>query len=830
MKNTSETRAAQKSISRRLAGAVLIPSAVLLVMWLIVSGYFVFNGLYVRTVAAGVRQVSIPAVNGLASAQRERQLSMAYLSEPSIGRQTLHAQQKQTDDGLAGMKAAAASVLSGAPQAVLDRFNALNGHLNQLPEIRARIDAGTISVQQVYVFYSNLLDAATNMFDTQARIVTDVDAAQGGIGATSVFRATDLMSRASSLISTALVAGSLSAEDHLQFTNLVGSYHGELDKTAPFLRADVTSGYRRLQTTPAWKDLVAAENRLIEHGAWSSGSKGAALPTTAPTWQNISEQVANELTRLSKQQADEASRQSLTNSDDTFFVVIIGSLVALLTIIASIVAARRVSSTLVDGAVINRLRQLRDVSRELTDRLPTIVQRLRDGETVDVEAELPDLHYGDDEIGELADAYNASHHAAVHAAVNQARAREGIRAVFVGIAYRYQGLIRRQLRLLEAMEHEETVPKRLGQLFELHNLNVQVRRNVESLLTVAGAPVGRRWRRPVPLLDVLRAGAAETAQYHRVEVAPVSGVWVVGSAVTDVSHLVAELVANATSFSPPDSQVRVTSRPDATGVIIEVEDSGLGMTDEDRDHANATMAFPPDFEQMAAAGDSRFGLFVIARLAARNGIHVTFCQTSSGVGTLVRVLMPWKLTSDEHTTAVDVQLPAYSTLAAVGAPRSNGALVPNQADVLGGEHFKARRRQLADTSENRSVMAADQAGASRIETLSRDLRVESGVLGGQEPTLRGPVDDESTDQQPSTPASPPSARPQLPQRQPQTHLANHLRDADPVSGSGRDGDESLSPEVARSRMAAFQRGTRDGRVAGEKIDQRTREETGNPES
>lgn len=116
---------AQRSIAGRLTGAVLIPSVALLVMWLAVSAYLLYDGFYARAVASSVRQVSIPAVNGLASAQQERQLSMAYLGQPSIGTQQLHEQEKQTDDGLAAMKSAATAALANAPQAILTRFNVI---------------------------------------------------------------------------------------------------------------------------------------------------------------------------------------------------------------------------------------------------------------------------------------------------------------------------------------------------------------------------------------------------------------------------------------------------------------------------------------------------------------------------------------------------------------------------------------------------------------------------------------------------------------------------------------------------------------------------------
>ncbi|HEY4455115.1 MAG TPA: nitrate- and nitrite sensing domain-containing protein [Pseudonocardiaceae bacterium] len=799
--------------------AVLIPSVALLVMWLGVSVYLLYDAFYARAVASSVREVSIPAVNGLASAQQERQLGMAYLSQPSVGLDQLHAQETQTDDGLAQMKTAAASALSSAPQAIVTRLNALNGYLNQLQGIRAQIDARTISSAQVYTFYNSLLDSATSLFDTQARIVPDVDAAQGGIEATSLFRATDEMSRASSLISTALVTGSMSAQDHLDFTNLVGAYHGELDKTVPFLEPDVATGYQQLQTTDGWKGLVDAENGFIERGSWSSERGG--LPATADEWQSLTNQVTAQLTKLSKQQADEVSATALSSANSTFVGVGIGSLLALIAAIAAIVFARRVSRTLVDRALVTRLARLRDEALELAHRrLPTIVARLREGEQVDVRSDLPDLHFGADEIGEVADAFNAAQHAAVSATVQEAQARDGVHNVFLGIARRDQGLVHRLLKLLETMEREEEEPQRLERLFQLDHLATRARRNAENLIILGGEAPGRRWRRPVALIDVLRAGVAETEQYRRVKVEHVPEASIAGTAVADVIHLVAELVDNATAFSPPRSLVHVNATLVAKGVVIEVEDQGLGMDVETRERANAIMAAPPDFEAMAARGESRLGLFVIARLAARNGIDVEF-RTSPYGGTRAIVLVHAKVLANVAEDAERaVPQPSRSELVTADAGRHNGSAVPMAAGP--GEYAE----QVIDPAGVWSGRVDEMTGAGDAfdefgpgaaahAPVGHDVAAVSSDLGADF-EVRWPGEDE----EPEPPASP-LAR--LPQRKPQDHLVPQLRTETAVDAQGpeesvAEGDEESAEEM-RSRISAFQRGSIDARNVGGDIEQ-----------
>ena len=858
MKIRRENRQGQRSITGRLTGAVLIPSITLLVMWFGVSAYLLYDGFYQRAVASSVREVSIPAVNGLASAQRERQLSMAYLAQPSVGLQALSAQEKQTDDGLAAMKAAATDALSNAPDAIVAQFNTLSGFVNQLPTIRAQVDAGTITVSQVYNFYNGLLDAATSLFDTQARVVPNVDAAQGGIDATSMFRATDEMSRAGSLIATGLETGSLSADDHLAFTSLVGAYHGELDKTAPFLEPGVAAGYRQLQASPAWKSLVSAENGFIERGPWTP-DHDAGLPADQADWQNLTSQVTTQLTALSKQQADEVSAQALSSADGTFLAVIIGSLIALLASIAAIVVARRVSRTLVDRALVNRLAKMRDEALELAHRrLPNIVQRLRDGERVNVEAELPGLQFGTDEIGEVANAFNAAQNAAVSATVKEAQARDGVHNVFLGIAHRDQGLVHRLLKLLDAMEREEDEPERLERLFQLDHLATRARRNAENLIILGGELPGRRWRRPVPLIDILRAGVSETEQYRRVKVEYVPDVSIAGTSVADVIHLVAELVDNATAFSPPRSQVHVNATQAAKGVVIEVEDQGLGMSPEDRERANALMVTPPDFDAMAAGGDSRLGLFVIARLAARNSIDVEFRISPYG-GTRAIVLVPSRVLTghDEDLARVDAAVgrpePAQVASGSGMPVRRNGvraSTTMRQIGALGGdEYFEPGRAQAGNAPAQLTrpipapsadpVDAPSPAGGKIIYGDPRhaartpepqpaperpvggtaEIAGVSDIAEMAEIEVLWPGEDVIEEQQ----APAPSPRPgPLPQRRPQNHLVPQLRDEvleETASGKGSDAEELGSAEQARSRISAIQRGSAEGREAGKDIDQ-----------
>jgi signal transduction histidine kinase len=896
-----------QSIRKRLTGAVLIPSITLLVMWAIVSSYLLFDGFYVRAVAAGVQEVSIPAVRALASAQKERQLSMAYLGRSGGSLTELHVQQQQTDDALRSMRSAMNDIMSNAPAAVVDRVQKLNAALDQLPQIRSRVDSGGIDRNQVYTYYNNLLDTATGLFDTQARIVPDVTATQGAIAATSLFRSADLMSRETSVISAAFASGQFSPQDQLAFANLVGSYHSELDKTIPFVRPDVQESYQKLVDSDPWKKLVDEENTLIQHGAWTPRNNSGDLPFSEQQWQDNTNQVADELVKITIAQADGVSAQALDDGTSKFVSVIIGSVIALLAAIAAIIVAVRVSGALVNRALVTRLEALRKDALELAhERLPDIVVRLRGGDAVDVQHEVPELDYGRDEIGQLADAFNAAQYTAVAAAVKEAQAREGVNNVFLGIAHRNQGLVHRQLKILDRMEREEESPEQLEGLFQLDHLATRARRNAENLIILGGGQPGRRWRKPVLLVDVLRSAISETEQYFRVRAQRIPNVAVTGSAVADTIHLVAELVDNATAFSPPRSQVHVHGTVVARGVVVEIEDQGLGMSDEDRERANAMLAEPPEFDAMALRGDSRLGLFVVARLALRLGVKVEFRVSPYG-GTRAIVLLPSEiLAPDEQVNGrpdETIQLPRQDlrlrgTLVVSDDEPAETADEPAAAGAANGseldEFWASARATSADAVTQGSgpddddevvprTMRAEVAGRN-VESPETNTRPANGwdsdypefpqhdldlpELPRREPTREpvgeaglngsarngrhaGPTDTgyrlapvppsahrpaEATGVTPVPTATPPvtppavvaqvpesdgsASRPKLPQRRPQQNLAPQLLEDNRADlGDLPDPTESArSPEEIRTTMSAFQRGSREGRSAGESFE------------
>ena len=313
-----------------------------------------------------------------------------------------------------------------------------------------------------------------------------------------------------------------------------------------------------------------------------------------------------------------------------------------------------------------------------------MVERLRRGEDVDVAAESPPLATGrTTEIAKVAEAFSTVQRTAVQAAVGQAQLRKGISQVFLNLAWRSQSLLHRQLSMLDGMERKSTEPEALEDLFRLDHLTTRMRRHAEGLTILSGAVSARGWRHPVPVIDVLRGGVAEIEDYTRVNVITQSRDGVAGGAVADVIHLLAELVENATAYSPPNTQVMITADRVANGFAIEIEDRGLGISREEREKFNEQLANPPEFD---LADSDQLGLFVVGRLAARHQIMITLRQSPYG-GTTAIVLLPLGIVVPERELTADGG-PAPLVTPAGSATRALTSAIETTADDItaGGAH------------------------------------------------------------------------------------------------------------------------------------------------
>ncbi|MFJ6659367.1 nitrate- and nitrite sensing domain-containing protein [Streptomyces sp. NPDC091377] len=290
------------------------------------------------------------------------------------------------------------------------------------------------------------------------------------------------------------------------------------------------------------------------------------------------------------------------------------------------------------------MRQLRNAAFGIAEqRLPTLVDQLSRTDPGRVDTRVAPIPITTkDEIGEVARAFDQVHREAVRLASEQALLRGNINAIFTNLSRRNQSLIEGQLTLITDLENNEADPDQLENLFRLDHLATRMRRNGENLLVLAGEEPGRRWDQPVPLVDVLRAASSEVEQYERIELQGVPEAEIHGRAVTDLVHLLAELLENATTFSSPQTKVRVTATrlPDGR-VMIEIHDKGIGLTAEDFADINHKLANPPTVD---AAISQRMGLFVVGRLSDRHGIRVQLRPSGEQAGTTSLVMLPDAIT------------------------------------------------------------------------------------------------------------------------------------------------------------------------------------------
>ena len=341
-------------------------------------------------------------------------------------------------------------------------------------------------------------------------------------------------------------------------------------------------------------------------------------------------------------------------------------------------------STMVARSLTRPLRKLRSDALDVAGhRLPDIVRRLSQSEGSDEGVEIEPIGVSStDEIGEVARAFDQVHREAVRLAADEAMLRGNLNAMFINLSRRSQSLIERQLSLIDSLEQSEQDSDRLSSLFRLDHLATRMRRNSENLLVLAGHEVSRRWSQPIPLVDVLRAAISEIEQYERVVLNVQPGIVVVGQAVNDVVHLLAEIVENATTFSPEDTQVYVSGQPlSSGGVLLDITDNGVGVSDQEMSHANWRLDNPPVVD---VAVSRRMGLFVVGRLAARHGVRVRLRHAQAG-GLTALIWLPETVAAPEVNAPLGrlrkFEADDFGPAPSLSAPTPQGGNAASQASA-----------------------------------------------------------------------------------------------------------------------------------------------------
>ncbi|MFJ9556380.1 nitrate- and nitrite sensing domain-containing protein [Nocardiopsis sp. NPDC101807] len=646
------------TIRGQLTRIVLIPSLCFLALWLVVAAVGTVQAVQLMGAVHQAREGTAVFSRAAEELRLERRLSLVYQGRfensgpDEEASAALDEQREATDAALSSAVELAERLRGTRDDEVRRSASAVTESPEALAGIRTRIDEHAAVREETLLRFGELLDVTT---DATTALVHTTD---GGANLTDAVLTTELLgARAESATADALLAGNIARgemgyEETAHFTYLTASYRDTLESAAPVMHPSVREHYEDMTASESWTRTEDLSRQVVTRPPLREAVPDPDAPAeeTAAPEPNTSVDVGAE-------EWDEASPRTVAALDGLALAqaertVDLAWSAALLRVSLGIAAAGTVlAGGVVAIAVVSRssrrltvrLLRLRGQILERDEDLPDIVDRAQRGQKVDVHEELPPLdECGDDEIGQVAEAFDSAQLTAVEAAVRQAEIRRGANRAFLGIAFRNQNLVQRQLRLLDEIEYHEQDPEALRRLFRLDHMATRARRYADNLIILGGGQSARRWRQPHPLVDVLRAAIAETEDFERVRLTSAPRVLMHGQVVADVVHLLAELVENATQFSPAGTPVDVSCTPTAEGLVVEVEDRGLGMSDHGYAAAERTLSRPPEFDVMALPDDPRLGLFVVARLAERHGVRVWLRPSPYG-GTRATALLPKSL-------------------------------------------------------------------------------------------------------------------------------------------------------------------------------------------
>ncbi|MDQ0983312.1 nitrate- and nitrite sensing domain-containing protein [Streptomyces sp. V2I9] len=629
-----------KSIRRKIVALLLVPLVSLTGLWVFAT--YITGRQADELMSAGsiVEEVGHPLEDAVRAVQAERRQTLVFLADPraSDALPLLLRQRAATDRIVDRVRenSRAQDVRDALSAADTRRLDAILSAVDGLGALRASVEDRTIGRAKALDFYNGLVDPSYR-FLSGLHALENVALDKQLRALVGVSRAREMLSREDALIASGLIAGRFTTSELRHISGLVAQRELLYEVSLENLPADERRRVEQFWGSPDTEPLRTAEDALI-----SAGPTKRADAVDTERWEEVAVPVldrlggdAVEMGNRFQDRAEPAGYRVLAQAG-------IAGVLGFLALIVSVFVSVRIGRELVRD-----LSRLRKDAHEVSGvRLPSVMRRLAAGEQVDVETEAPHLSYEPDEIGQVGQALNTLQRAAVEAAVKQADMRRGVSEVFVNLARRNQVLLHRQLTLLDAMERRTENSDELADLFRLDHLTTRMRRHAEGLVILSGAAPSRQWRKPIQLMDVVRAAVAEVEDYERIEVRRLARIGVGGPAVADLTHLIAELLENATVFSPPHTAVQVHGERVSNGFTLEIHDRGLGMAPEVLLDANLRLAETPDFE---LSDTDRLGLFVVSRLAQRQNVRVSLQKSPYG-GTTAVVFIPAALLTDAPDT------------------------------------------------------------------------------------------------------------------------------------------------------------------------------------
>ncbi len=607
--------------------------------------------------------------------QAERSLSISYIDSDRQRWGPELAAQRQVVDRAAATYRAAAQRLGAGDELLATKIEYGLSELGRLAEQRTTIDnaaivAGELAVEPGIELHEEegeeeleeateeghgplvtpgaaleqYTDTVSDLLDINGEIAprsNDELLLKGVAASVALSRAKDFTDAQRSLLQNVYAADHFEGAEHAKLSALVAA---EVIYTAQFDANATEAQHEFREETVAGPEVERVEelvDRALERGGATATKLGVdpqrwfdAMSVKLDRMRTVEERLSADVIAASTAVKQGADRRAWLYS-----LLLAAALV--LAVALALITAR---------SLIRPLRRLETAAEETaTQRLPGVVQRLQDGEQVDLAAEsAPPIEVRSrDEIGHLAEAFNSVHRVAVRVAGREAALRRSVGDMFLNLARRSQSLIERQLEVIDELEGSDSEAEVRAGLGELDHLATRMRRNAENLIILSGSEPTRRWRGPIDLTEVVEASVGEVKEHTRVELLPLDQVQLAGHAAADVMHLLSELIENAVTFSAPGTKALVAGQPLPAGYLLEIEDQGLGMTDEQLVKVNERLARPPDVDFALA---KMLGFFVVTQLASKHGIKVQLRHSWYG-GITALVLLPRQLLANQAVPA-----------------------------------------------------------------------------------------------------------------------------------------------------------------------------------
>lgn len=716
-----------------------------------------------RSDVAAAEQVGAPLYTLMVDMQAERTATAARWAGKDGADGELRARRDATDLAAAEFRRLAVDPSRS--------FAEVTRQLEKLAVHRQRADLRSGAADSTLAYYSEVIGKVIQVYQQEFSHAEDAELAQASRPVVSMLQATEMVAREDTVLALAGPSGELTFAGYDQFVSALGAQrylHEAL--IVPHLTARDQRYYDRVVGSSDWQTKTRIESAVLSgHKDIPSGIK---LPADINGWSSAHSNFSVQMTTLNIDLARSVLARGEAKADELQTEVawlIGGSAGGLLAVVIVVVLTTR--------SVLRRLKNLHERTVTVAEEtLPEVVARLRRGQTVDPDA-LPAVSGDRDEVGRISDAFARAVAVSVDGHRELAAERHGFGLFASGIASRTGNLVSRQLSLTEELQdtfgHDEAL---LAELMRADQLTVGMRRQIENLLILAGGEVPDPHTEPMRVADLLREAAAEVEDFRRIERQALDETSVEPSAISQISHLLAELLDNATRFSPPKSKVVIRAELVTDGLSVEIEDRGPRVSPERYEEMNGRLHEAPPYSVLAQNAH-RLGLFVVGHLADQLRATVTLRRSVYG-GTSAVVILPRQLLVTTDPQAPREIEPQPRVLELLPAP------APAPAASAAGEPEPV----VAPAPEPEPVVHTSAGLPSR-----RTKTPAPAAAAAPAPV-------------PVTALVPALAvRPALPERVPQTHIAEQLREPRAQETVVR--PDTATPEEVADAWADYEQGT-----------------------